>query len=292
VKWTSLPVLVRAIATALLVSSPALFLNALLPLNTLLFPRVPWAPLVVGSCLWCLWSYLRGGGWPRSSSAARKQYLRGKIPAAPVWRWSLIAGLLATTSLRALFDIARRFSYHPEQDLTSADVLNKFPFFTVLLLLLSAAVIAGVIEEAAFRGYLQVPLENRYGPKTAILIVGLLFVVAHYRPGAPDLQPWLIFSPAYMAAAVAFGALAYLSGSIVPGIICHALFDAVALLQYWWFGIPKNIWQARWDSALAVRCVVAPVFASAAYLAYRKLARVRVQPRTVFVPAPRTSARL
>jgi membrane protease YdiL (CAAX protease family) len=203
--------------------------------------------------------------------------LRGAVPPTSIWRWSLIAGLLAATSLRALLDIARRLSYHPQQDLTSPDVLNRFPFITVLLLLLTAGAIAGVIEEAAFRGYLQVPLENRYGYRTAILIVGLLFVVAHYRLGAPELEPWLVFSPVYFAAAIAFGALAYLSGSIVPGVIAHALLDAVALLQYWWFGIPKNVWQTGFDFSLGVRCAVAAIFAVLAYLAYRKLGHIRFQ---------------
>ena len=39
--------------------------------------------------------------------------------------------------------------------------------------------VAGITEEVGFRGYMQVPLEQKYGPGIAVLLVSLVFVVAH-----------------------------------------------------------------------------------------------------------------
>ena len=52
------------------------------------------------------------------------------------------------------------------------------PRATVLALLLMAAPVAGVVEEAAFRGYMQGPIERQYGLIVAILVTGTMFAVA------------------------------------------------------------------------------------------------------------------
>jgi membrane protease YdiL (CAAX protease family) len=41
------------------------------------------------------------------------------------------------------------------------------------------ALIAGVAEESAFRGYMQRPIERRHGLMVAVLITGTTFAVAH-----------------------------------------------------------------------------------------------------------------
>jgi membrane protease YdiL (CAAX protease family) len=42
-----------------------------------------------------------------------------------------------------------------------------------------SALVAGFCEEAAFRGYMQGPIERRYGPVVAILATGIAFGFAH-----------------------------------------------------------------------------------------------------------------
>ena len=39
----------------------------------------------------------------------------------------------------------------------------------------------GVSEEAGFRGYMQGPLMRRYGPVVAVLVVSVVFWVAHFN---------------------------------------------------------------------------------------------------------------
>lgn len=81
------------------------------------------------------------------------------------------------------------------------------------------AVVAPIVEELTFRG-LGYSLLARYGRWTAIVVTGLAFGLAH---GLVEAFPFL----------AAFGiGLAYLRSrvnSVVPGMIVHGLFNAVAL---------------------------------------------------------------
>lgn len=82
------------------------------------------------------------------------------------------------------------------------------------------AVVAPVVEELTFRG-LGFSLLRRYGEWTAIVLVGVVFGLAH---GLVQALPFL----------VALGAgLAYLRSrvdSVYPGMIVHGLFNATALV--------------------------------------------------------------
>jgi membrane protease YdiL (CAAX protease family) len=81
-------------------------------------------------------------------------------------------------------------------------------------------VVAPIVEELAFRG-LGYSLLVRFGKWTAIVLVGIAFGLAH---GLVEAFPFL----------AAFGAgLAYLRSkvnSVIPGMIVHGLFNAVALV--------------------------------------------------------------
>jgi uncharacterized protein len=80
--------------------------------------------------------------------------------------------------------------------------------------------VAPIVEELTFRG-LGYSLLERFGRWTAIVLVGVLFALAH---GLVEAFPFL----------AAFGAmLAYLRSrvnSVYPGMVVHALFNAVALV--------------------------------------------------------------
>lgn len=81
-------------------------------------------------------------------------------------------------------------------------------------------IVAPIVEELAFRG-LGYSLLERFGRWTAIILVGIAFALAH---GLVDAFPFL--------AALGAG-LAYLRSrvdSVYPGMIVHALFNAVALV--------------------------------------------------------------
>ena len=71
-----------------------------------------------------------------------------------------------------------------------------------------SAVVAGVVEETSFRGYLQRPIERRHGPVIAILVTGSVFGLAHFAH--PDVG--VVLLPFYIAVAAVYGALCLLHG--------------------------------------------------------------------------------
>jgi membrane protease YdiL (CAAX protease family) len=85
---------------------------------------------------------------------------------------------------------------------------------------LAAAVVAPICEETFFRGYVFTALRGRYGRLVAYPLSALLFSAIHFN--LPALVPILV-----MAIGLAF--LYDRSGSVVPGIVAHALNNSVAL---------------------------------------------------------------
>ena len=114
-------------------------------LNLRYFVNIPWAVPVTGLHLWVFWKHLNG-------SDARKRLLRANPVPIRGWLWALTAGSLGIVSLVLALNLANRFVTLPAQQLPSVDGV---PQSTVLSLLLAAAPIAGLIEESAFRGYMQ-----------------------------------------------------------------------------------------------------------------------------------------
>jgi ABC-2 type transport system permease protein/sodium transport system permease protein len=84
------------------------------------------------------------------------------------------------------------------------------------------AIVSGVVEEIAFRGYMQSQLE-RIGPTFAIMLTSIVFVLSHINHGVAAL---LVIAPGYFLASVIYGELAIRSGSILPGMMLHVLGDA------------------------------------------------------------------
>jgi membrane protease YdiL (CAAX protease family) len=94
-----------------------------------------------------------------------------------------------------------------------------------------SSLVAGIFEETGFRGYMQVPLEEHYGPGVGVTIVSILFIVVHLH------QTWLpplLFQ--IFALSVLLGILAYKSGSLIPGMIAHVAMD-IFNFSYWWTDI-------------------------------------------------------
>jgi hypothetical protein len=88
-----------------------------------------------------------------------------------------------------------------------------------------AVVAAPIAEEFLFRRVLQGWLERfepAWGPSGPILLSSAAFALAHYGQGLGWI-PLFFFG-------IVCGYLARQTGSIVPGIVLHALFNAVSLI--------------------------------------------------------------
>lgn len=111
----------------------------------------------------------------------------------------------------------------------------------MLLLLLAAAPVAAVIEEAAFRGYMQGPIERRYGLIFAIIVTGTMFAIAHL-----DFQ--LVLWPYYVAVSAIYGTVASLINSILPAMVLHTAGNLYSNLDLWLYGTAE--WQTPGRSKL------------------------------------------
>lgn len=90
-----------------------------------------------------------------------------------------------------------------------------------LLMVLLVVVIAPVLEEFTFRGWLQRPLERRIGAAAAITVSAMLFAIIHGEP------TWLLV---YAVVGGLFGVAVRVTGSIWAGVILHAVHNAGVLI--------------------------------------------------------------
>src|SRR5688572_22258404 len=134
--------------------------NLLFAANLRHYPNLPWAVPLTALYIWCFWRYLKGSGPPKSTSEVRRTSLRAHGLSGRVWAWALVAGGLGIVALVIALQVANRLVLLPPQTLPD---LGNVPDSTVMALLLMAAPVAGNVEEAAFRGYMQGPIERRHG---------------------------------------------------------------------------------------------------------------------------------
>ena len=153
-------------------------------LNLRFATAVPWAIVPMGLYLWIYWRFISGAIGPRDSAEWRRSNLRAHSVPGDIWGPAVLAGFLGFGALLALLAVMQRVVNLP--DSPPAPTPAGMPFITLFLLLVMASIVAGVTEEAAFRGYMQTPIERRYGVVAAILVNGAMFGLLHFpnHPGA------------------------------------------------------------------------------------------------------------
>jgi membrane protease YdiL (CAAX protease family) len=222
--WQRIPVVVRAIIVGFVVTE--IGIGAWLAIAALI--PAPWSLVVSSAVLWAFWRYFSGNGWPSSTAEARKDRFRAtKMPAA-VWKWSLLAAMLFVVVIQSAFVLTFRVAEFPAEAFATGYGFSDLPLWLAWLFIIMASLVAGICEEIGFRGYMQVPLEQRYGPLPGIVIVSAAFVALHLN------QAWappILFH--ILAISVMLGILAYVSGSLIPGIIGHTVMD-IPNFAYWW----------------------------------------------------------
>lgn len=245
--------------------------SALLIINLQSTPAVPWSVPAMALLLWLAWNYLGGKGWPRSTSEARRHYLRANPNPVRVYLWAWIAGGFAVIGLAgywiALFQLVKM----PPNALSD---VSAYPRFTVGLMILMGSLVAPLMEEAGFRGYFQVALERQLRAPLAIAISSLIFALAH-GPTQGFLWPKLFF---YFLVGVTFGATAYLTNSILPAIPVHF----VGLLIFFTLIWPQDaarplVADTGPDRWFWIHIAQAILFTILSLWAFRRLARLNVR---------------
>jgi membrane protease YdiL (CAAX protease family) len=201
--------------------------TALLTINLAMSPAIPWAVVVMTLLLWLLWRYLGGAGWPRGTAEARRQHLRARRVSSRVFTWAVGAGLLVIVALAGLWIVLFQLAHLPAA--RALPDYSKYPLVTVALALVMASLVGAVAEETAFRGYFQGILEGTVGGVAAILITGLVMAPEHAQTQG-FVWPTLLF---YVVVDVMLGATAFLTQSILPGIVTHGIGLLVFFTLVW-----------------------------------------------------------
>ncbi len=150
-------------------------------------------------------------GAPSIVEALRRLGVRGFRPSAIKWMAAAVgAYLLFAILYTALVG-------QPEQD----DIADSFGPIPIQVLLIVIA--ASVSEEVCFRGMLYGGLRERLPRLGAALLSGLIFGALHAVTGLSAVPPLIAFG-------VVLALLYEKTGSIVPGIVLHALNNSAALL--------------------------------------------------------------
>jgi membrane protease YdiL (CAAX protease family) len=268
-----LSVIVKAVIIGMLVMlAGTIPRNIIFVANLRYYPSVPWAVPLVAVYLWFFWRYLNGAGPPESTAEERRTSLRAKRVSSNAWAWSLLAGGLGIVALVIALRVANRMVVLPQQQLPD---LTQVPKFTILSLLLMAAPVAGIVEEAAFRGYMQRPIVRRYGLAIAILVTGTMFAVAH-------LDFTLALLPYYVAVTAIYGTVTYLTDSILPAIVLHTSGNIYSNIDLWlhgqaeWqasSGTTELIWQTGTEASFWISSIALFIVGAATVWAFFKLAR-------------------
>ena len=201
-------------------------------LNARVYPDIPWAALATLVWLALYLAWLNGAGPPGRWKAARRYRLRLWRPGSNGWSKD---GIGITVSLMALIGLLAFIWILIGAPERPPD-LSEYPSTAYLIsIVFMTPLAAAVIEEAAFRGYMQRGLE-RFGSGTAIVVSAFAFALVH---GVHGLETLLFLGSGIFIAGIVYGLLAYHSGSIVPGIIVHFLGD----LAFTYFALLGGDWR-------------------------------------------------
>ena len=254
--WAKLPIWLRAIVSGLVIGLSAANMWPLLLLNF----RAPLAAIAEAVFLAFYLFWAAGGGPPRMTQMSRAaSFRRGKRSRAQ-WFWGGIGALFFAVTVHASIVLLFRFVAFPLAAFRRGYDLSFIPGLALkwLAVVVSAAS-AGICEETGFRGYMQAPMEKRYGAPVAIFVSSLFFTAQHLSKGWAT--PGMI--PIVFGAGVPLGLVAWSSGSLIPGMVGYILMD-VGLFAYWWTGIAGNfaerpVVETGVDPPFVIECMVLAV---------------------------------
>jgi len=272
--WPWIWIIIQAVVLGLIVESAgALPISLLVTANLRHGVAFPWGSLVEAILLSAYCGYLTGWGWPKSTSAFRRRRFRAnRIEVRLFW-----PATLATTALAFSIALLTISAYMLERIPESAGKLfldvSAAPSVTAVTLMVTIAVASGIVEEVAFRGYMQVSIEDHSGPIVAITVVAVAFALAHSVSGFG-----LVL---FVVGATGWSVLAWLVDSTVPGMIAHASVDVVLLLWVWHDPqqfrelMARSLSETGPDRLLLTMAALTAVSVGASCLAFLWLARTR-----------------
>lgn len=210
----------------LIVAGGLLPWTLLAQINAHVRPEIPWAAFVTVGYLGLGLVWLNGWGPPKQTANQRRQRLRLWLRSTPDTEGLSAGVVVVLLGLLYLLWIAISLT-SPVADLSEYPTTSyRWSMFIM------GGVTAGVVEEVAFRGYMQAGIE-RYDRENAILITSLVFVASHITQGIGAI---LVTGPGLFVASLLYGTLARRTGTILPGIVIHVLGDLARV----YFGVLRG----------------------------------------------------
>jgi membrane protease YdiL (CAAX protease family) len=148
--------------------------------------------------------------------------LRLVRPALPGWGYPAVA-VASFLPLGVGVGLAEALAQVVPADESAAALYRQMTWEAAVPFVLFIALAPAFTEELLFRGYIQGRLLRRWPAWVAILVTAVLFALMHVTPHAVV---------AVLPLAFWLGVLAWRTGSVWPGIVCHA-----------WVNGTWNVWQ-------------------------------------------------
>ena len=148
--------------------------------------------------------------------------LRLVRPALPGWGYPAVA-VASFLPLGVGLGLAYALAQVVPPDQSGAALYRQMTWEAAVPFVLFIALAPAFTEELLFRGYIQGRLLRRWPAGVAILVTAVLFALMHVTPHAVV---------AVLPLGVWLGVLAWRTGSVGPGIVCHA-----------WVNGAWNVWQ-------------------------------------------------
>jgi membrane protease YdiL (CAAX protease family) len=267
--WSRIPVLVRAI----LGGSFVFFVlqtgcSLLFVANMQLAPSIPWSTPLGLLYLWIVFQYFNGRWNPRSTSSARRESMRARRLSRQEWLPALAACAAVIVFILSTTIISYRLIDVPAEEMSLPETSTLALYASLFMV----SIVAGVSEEAGFRGYMQTALEKRYGPVFAVAVSAFMFWIAHlnHANGVPR-----IVSLCIMGAAL--GTLTVCARSILPAMLAHATADSIIFVlgtagigpDYLWN--PVHLRETGLDGFFWVTSIAVVVSGALGYAALRRL---------------------
>lgn len=238
----------------------------LLTANLKTTPLIPWAILVMAALLWAIWQYFNGEWKPQSTSGVRHHLMRASALSKRTLAYSLLAGMLSLIALTGFWIVLADLVKLPGNATLSA---SSYPWYITLLVAATGSISGAITEEVGFRGYFQKTLEMKRGP-LVVFVTALVMAPAHALTQG-FLWPILLF---YLLVDAMLGAMAYLTDSILPGIVIHALGLFIFFTLIWPSDSTRRLsFESGADTWFWIHAAQAIIFAAAALLAFKRLAK-------------------
>lgn len=130
----------------------------------------------------------------------------------------LIAAYIFTIIYAAV--IVNTFDQEVGTDVSEITEEVSSPGIVLTALIIGSVIVAPLVEETFFRGFLFAAFRRRYGWKKGALITAALFAIVHLN---------LLAIPTLFLLGLALAFLYHRSGSLWPSMIMHAIWNAVVI---------------------------------------------------------------